>query len=77
MNKIDDFHDSIRSNEMICPRPRFCSDPGTFVRSELYKDLKFGGKVNYFFKKKYIFNFITGDNIISIILSVLPMNHRL
>ena len=44
-SKVDEFNEAIRNNELICPRPRYCSEPGTLIRSELYKDLKFGGKV--------------------------------
>ena len=44
VNKIDEFHNGIRNNQIICPKFQYCGSSGTFVRREIFNLLKFGGK---------------------------------
>ena len=42
--RAERFSYAARSNEVICPFFQKCGNSGTFIRHEIYKDLKFGQK---------------------------------
>ena len=44
ISRAERFSYAARSNEVICPYFQKCGNSGTFVRAEIYKDLKFGPK---------------------------------
>ena len=44
VSTADELAESIRNNEIICPKFQLCGESGTFIRKELFHLLKFGQK---------------------------------
>ena len=44
VNTADDLANSIKNNEIICPKFQLCGEGGTFIRKELFHLLKFDQK---------------------------------